>query len=474
MRVPVSVDRRLPLSLQRQIYDAWRRGILDGRFRRGDQVPSTRELASALAVSRATVTAAYDQLIAEGYFEGVHGSGTFICRELPEEPLRPDITARVARAAAPVRLSRHASRLRDWPARPPLLPGMVDLARTGPDIDYFPFTLWRRLLMRHLRRVRPRVVTHSAPAAGHEGLRQEIAAYVARSRAVRCDPGQVIVVNGSQQALDLCMRVLVDEGDAVAVEDPAYPGTRHLCTAYGARIVPIAVTVDGLRVAGLPETARIVCVTPSHQFPSGVSMSLARRLELLDWARTHSAVVIEDDYDSEYRYSGAPLPALQGLGRGASVIYVGTYSNVMFPGLRLGYVIVPRDLVRPFTRAKSLADRATPMLEQAALADFKREGHLERHIRRMRRLYRRRREALLEEMARHFGDSATVQGDAAGMHALVKFEARDIAARAARQGVRLISAAPYYASGRAPGEFIISFAATPERTLAEGIRRLAK
>ena len=473
MQVPITVDRRSAVPLQRQIYENWRRGILDGRFRRGDRVPSTRELADALGLARATVTAAYDQLVAEGYFEGVPGSGTFVCRTIPDEPLFRPAAGRGTAPAAPVRLSRYASRLRDWPARPPLLPGMVDLARTGPDLAGFPFPLWRRLLMRHLRRVTPRLLTHSAPPAGHDGLREEIAAYLARSRAVRCRPDQVIVVNGSQQALDLCMRVLVDDGDEVAIEDPGYPGTRHLCTAHGARLSPVAVTAEGIHVGGLPPAARLVYVTPSHQFPAGVSMSLARRVELLEWARARNAVIVEDDYDSEYRYSGPPLPSLQGLSDAVHVVYIGTYSNVMFPGLRLGYLVVPRDLAIPFTRAKSLADRATAMLEQAALADFMREGHLERHVRRMRRLYGRRRQVLVESLARHFGDTATIQGDAAGMHALVTFAARDIPARAARQGVRLIAAGPYYVSGRAPGEFIISFAATPERTLAEGIRRLA-
>ncbi len=474
MRVPITVDPRSRLSLHRQIYEGWRRGILDGRFRGGDRLPSTRELAGALGISRATVTAAYEQLVAEGYFEGVQGSGTFVCRTIPDQPLFRPRPGEPGNGPAPAaRLSRYGSRLRDWPARPPLLPGMVDLARTGPDVAAFPLALWRRLLVRHLRRVTPRLLTHSAPAAGHDGLREEIAAYLARSRAVRCRPDQVIVTNGSQQALDLCMRVLVDEGDEAAIEDPGYPGTRDLGTAHGVRVAPVAVTPEGIDVARLPPAARLVHVTPSHQFPSGVSMSLARRLELLEWARARAAVVVEDDYDSEYRYSGPPLPSLQGLSESVHVVYIGTYSNVMFPGLRLGYLVVPRDLAVPFTRAKSLADRATAMLEQAALADFMREGHLERHIRRMRRLYGRRRQVLVESLARHFGDAATIRGDAAGMHALVTFAARDIPARAAARGVRLIGAAPYYASGRAPGQFIISFAATPERTLAEGIRRLA-
>jgi GntR family transcriptional regulator/MocR family aminotransferase len=474
MRVPIAFDRASKVPIQRQIYDGWRRGILSGRFRRGDRVPSTRELATALSVSRAMVTAAFEQLIAEGYFESVHGSGTFISGELPDQP----VAHRTRRTAAtpsrlPVRLSRYASRLEANALRPSASASAVNLSKFGPDLDAFPFGLWRRLLTRHLRDVTPALFTHSEHGAGYAPLRQEIAAYVARSRAVTCDAGQVVIVNGSQQALDLCMRVLVDPGDEVALEDPGYAGTRHLAAAHGARIVAVGVTRDGLRIADLPGAARLVYVTPSHQFPTGVSMSVTRRLELIDWARPRGTVIVEDDYDSEYRYSGPPLPALQGLSDAVSVVYIGTFSNVMFPGLRIGYVILPPALVEPFTRAKWLADRYTTLLEQAALADFIREGHLERHIRRTRRLYKRRREALIESLDRQFGTDATVRGDSAGMHTLVRFAAKDIRARADRNDVRILSADSHYMSRESPNEFVIGFAATAERTLAEGVKRLA-
>src|SRR5688500_18497962 len=449
MRVPIPLDRASAIPLQRQIYDGWRRGILSGRFRRGDRVPSTRELATALGISRATVTAAFDQLIAEGYFEAAQGSGTFITRNLPDQPV-----ARGARRAAgnsriaPVRLSKYASRLEAAAPRPAAVPGMIDLSTFGPDLGRFPLALWRRLLTRHLREVTPALFALSEHGTGYAPLRQEIAAYVARSRAVTCDAGQVLIVGGSQQALDLCMRVLVDPGDNVALEDPGYAGTRLLAAAHGARIVPVGVTGDGLRMADLPEAARLVCVTPSHQFPTGVSMSVTRRLELIDWARPRGAVIVEDDYDSEYRYSGPPLPSLQGLSDTVSVVYIGTFSNVMFPGLRIGYVVLPRPLVEPFARAKWLAARYTTLLEQAALAGLMREGHLARHIRRMRRLYRLRRDALIAALDKHFGADAIVRGDAAGMHALVRFAATDIRARAERNGVRMVSADGHYMSGK--------------------------
>jgi GntR family transcriptional regulator/MocR family aminotransferase len=227
-------------------------------------------------------------------------------------------------------------------------------------------------------------------------------------------------------------------------------------------------------VGALGRRTRLVCVTPSHQFPTGTSMSLRRRFELLHWAGTHGAVILEDDYDSEYRYSGPPLPALYGLAGAVPIIYVGTFSNVMYPAMRLGYVIAPPGFVDAIRRAKWLTDRFTALHEQAALADFIRDGHLERHVRRMRRVYKRRRDALTAALTRYFGDAATVHGDAAGMHLLVRFATAGIAARAKRQGVRLLSADAYYSSGRSPNEFIFGFSAIGERTLIEGIRRLAE
>jgi GntR family transcriptional regulator/MocR family aminotransferase len=233
------------------------------------------------------------------------------------------------------------------------------------------------------------------------------------------------------------------------------------------------VTADGIAVRDLPERARLVYVTPSHQFPTGVSMSLARRLELLDWARRRRVAIIEDDYDSEYRYSGAPLPALQGLAGAVPVIYVGTFSNVMFPGLRIGYLIVPPSLVEPFARAKWHADRHTTLLEQAALADFLHDGHLERHVRRMRRLYKRRRDTLIDALEAHFGDGVEVTGDAAGLHVVVRFRSNSVAGSARRNGVQLASTSPYYLSHAPANEYILRFAAVGERALREGVKRLA-
>ncbi|MBS1856041.1 MAG: PLP-dependent aminotransferase family protein [Acidobacteria bacterium] len=463
MRAAITLDPASATPLQRQIYDEWRRGILTGRFRGGDRVPSTRDLARTLGVSRATATAAYEQLIAEGYLEAARGSGTFVSRELPDDLLRAGRGRARPAAAPPVS------------AEPRDSGGWVRFSsQWRPDLKEFPFALWRRLLNRHLRGRRADLFDYCAIDGGYPPLREEIAAYVARSRAVECGAGQVIVVNGSQQALDLCARLLMQAGDPVAMENPGYQGARRIFEARGVRLLPVRIDASGIAVSEIPAGARAVYVTPSHQFPTGVSMTVARRLELIEWARRNEAWIVEDDYDSEYRYSGPPLPAMQGLAAGAPVIYVGTFSKVMFPGLRIGYLIAPRKLVPAFVRAKWLVDRQTPYLEQAALADFLREGHLERHIRRTRRIYGRRRAVLTESLTRHFGDGARCVGDAAGMHVLVRFLDPEVAARAAARRVELASSALYY-MGKAPeDEFVFGFAAVGERSIREGVRRLAR
>ena len=480
MRVAMVLQRASLMPLHRQIYEQWRTGILTGRFRRGERVPSTRELATTLAVSRSTVTESYEQLIAEGYLDATQGSGTFVCHELPDEALRPGRARITVKDEEPaIRLSRYGAGLCEDFVYPEIPPGFIRFTHWRPDLERFPFALWRKLVTRHLRGAKHELYDYAdlfdyaEQSAGYAPLRREIAAYVARSRAVRCTPEQVVIVNGSQQGLDLCVRLLLEPGDAVAFENPGYQGARQIFQAYGAPLRPARIDDDGIVIGDLGRKARLVYVTPSHQFPTGVSMSLARRLELIEWARGQSAAIIEDDYDSEYRYSGAPLPSLQGLSRGVPVIYIGTFSKVMFPGLRIGYVVAPQRLVAALKRAKWLADRHTSLLDQAALTDFIREGHLERHIRRMRRLYGRRRQVLVESLARHFGAGAQVRGDAAGMHLLVKFDDDRIAERAAASKVLLMSASAYYLTKAPRGEFIFGFSSIGEGTIREGVKRLA-
>jgi GntR family transcriptional regulator/MocR family aminotransferase len=474
MPVPFVLDRAAGAPpLHRQIYERWRGAILSGRFRPGERVPSSRAFAADYGIARITVTAAYEQLLAEGYFETRQGSGTFVSSDLPDEALRPLRLAGPGPIAAPrMRLSRYAARLGDIRrlSRPT---GVLDLSNPTADLTRFPFPLWRRLVSRHLKRPSTTLFDHPAPG-GHPGLRDAVSRYLSRARAVRCTSEQVIIVSGSQQALDLCARLLLDPGDEAAVEEPGYPGARQLFAAHGAALTTMTVTDSGPSLDRLSRRTRLVHVTPSHQFPLGVSMPLARRLELLEWARSHGAVVVEDDYDSEYRYSGPPLPAMHSLADGAGVIYVGTFSNVMFRGLRLGYLVVPRDLVRPFAAAKWIADRNTAMLEQAALADFLNEGHFDRHVRRMRRLYKRRRDVLLDALAREFADEAQVRGDAAGMHVTVRFRSgAAVRAAAERSGIALASTAIYYLAKPPSNEFIFGFSAIGERAIRTAVRRLA-
>lgn len=475
MHAAILVDRASDAPLHRQIYDQWRQGILTGRFRRAERVPSTRELSIALEISRSTVTQAYDQLIAEGYLETAQGSGTFVCRKLPDELLRPNHQqVHPVEETPAIRLSRYGMGLNQDFSYPSPPPGFIGFTQWRPDLNLFPIAIWRKMMLRGLRTAAPKLFDYSDESAGYGPLRDEIAAYVSRSRAVRCTAEQVVIVNGSAQGIDLCVRLLLEPGDEVAIENPGYHGAHRIFAGYGARLRPARVDENGIVIGDLGKKARLVYVTPSHQFPQGVAMSLARRLELIEWSRQHNAVLMEDDYDSEYRFSGPPLPSLQGLATGVAVIYIGTFSKVMFPSLRIGFVIAPKSLVARVQRAKWLADRQTPIPGQAALADFISEGHLERHIRRMRRIYGVRRDALVESLERHFGDRVQIRGDAAGMHLLVRFEDERIAEKAAAAKVQLVSSRACYLTEPPAGEFILGFSSIGERSIREGIRRLAE
>jgi GntR family transcriptional regulator/MocR family aminotransferase len=474
MRTAVVIDRSSPVPLSRQIYDFWRSGILSGRFAAGERIPSTREVAAGLDLSRGTITAAYEQLVSEGYFQTTHGSGTFVCRQLPEKLLHAASAARRrGEHGVPAPLSSFGRRLQEDFRYLRRRPGYICLSHWGPDLSLFPLALWHRSYVRSLRGLGPEALNYTDQARGYEPLCEEIAKHVARSRAVTCSADQVVVVNGSQQGLDLCARLLLDSGDEVAIENPCYAGASRIFEACGARLRPIQVDDEGMACSRLNETTRLAYVTPTHQFPTGVAMSLRRRLELIDWARRNQAAIIEDDYDSEYRYSGAPTPSLQGLASDIPVIYCGTFSKVMFPGLRVGYLIVPKPMVTAFTRAKWLTDNHTTTHQQAALYQFMKDGHLERHIRRMRRTYGLRRAALVESLHRYFGERVSVLGEAAGMHAYVRFRDPGVAARAERHKVQLREVGPYFLEKAPNNELMIGFSMSPERTLREAIRRLA-
>jgi GntR family transcriptional regulator/MocR family aminotransferase len=471
-------------ALVQRVYGALRRAILAGEVSPGSRLPSTRALARELDVSRNTVLLAYDQLLAEGYAEGQRGSGTYVTRTLPD-------ASRAAPAPIARRTDPRPPRLSEYGRRigPGMVPGPAasvaprvrwDFRYGVPAVEDVTQRAWRRLLARHARLAsRPRM--GYGPAEGVPTLRRVLADYLRRARGLACTPEQVLVVNGSQQAIDLAARVLLDPGCRVVIEDPHYQGARRVFHAAGARVVAVPVDAEGLDVRRLPRAdVRLAYVTPSHQFPTGVVMSLPRRLALLDWARRARAIVLEDDYDSEFRYEGRPIEALAALDGGVRVLYVGTLSKVLFPALRIGYVVLPPALVEPFRAAKWLADRHTATLEQEALAEFIGEGHFERHVRRARTHHAARRIALLDALRECLGDRAEVVGANAGVHLLVWL--RGVAAealpaivdRAAAAGVGVYAVSAYYARPPSRAGLLLGYGSLEAREIQDGIRALAR
>ncbi|HEX2093785.1 MAG TPA: PLP-dependent aminotransferase family protein [Longimicrobiaceae bacterium] len=417
----VSIDPDSPEPLYRQVYQEIREAILRGRVAPGTRLPSTRTLAAELNVSRNTILTAFEHLWAEGYLEGKVGSGTRVSRELPDELLQ------VGAQATPVRpllsrtpsISRRALVVAEAPFHLSSVSGPPRPFQVGlPAVREFPLDLWRRLAARRWRRSASELLNYGV-SAGYRPLREVIASYLGSSRGVKCTADQVLIVAGSQHALDLAARVLLNPGDAVWMEDPGYHAARGAFIAAEAQIHPVPLDREGfdltMALERAPE-ARLAYVTPSHQFPVGVTMSLRRRLELLQWASRSSGWILEDDYDSEFRYVSRPISALQGLDEDGRVIYTGTFSKVLFPSLRLGYLVVPDEVVDAFTAMLVFASTQAPTIEQAILTDFIAEGHFERHIRRMRSLYHERQEALIATVNQEVKGLLEVRAAEAGMH----------------------------------------------------------
>ena len=470
----------IPLSesgvpLFRQLYTSLRQAILAGAFRAGEKIPSSRELAEQLGISRTVVLLAYDQLLAEGYLVGRQGSGTYVSSAVSAG------RSAGSKESAKLRLSHFGSAAAEawsrvnYPQRPVRkLP--YDFASGISDIENFPFEMWRRILLRCARRA-PVSDLDYGPAGGNTKLREAICAHLRRSRAVACDASQVIVVNGSQQALDLIARVLIEPGDCVALEDPSYQGTTEALRAAGARLIPVSVDKDGVSPSKLPANARLAFVTPSHQFPTGVILPLARRVALLDWAKRRNAILIEDDYDGEFRYDGQPLESLQGLDQEGRVIYIGTFSRTVFSTLRIGYLIAPKRLVRAFLAAKWLSDRQTATLEQEALAEFISSGMYERYLRRLRRRNAARRDALLSAIRTYLKDRVKVTGYEAGGHVVLwpqpGISEKVVIERAAAEGVRVYGLSGYHLRRSDRSGIILRYSRMNETQIREGIRRLS-
>jgi GntR family transcriptional regulator/MocR family aminotransferase len=351
-----------------------------------------------------------------------------------------------------------------------------DFAYGRSDVEIFPFEMWRRMLLRHARKAPVRELDYG-PAAGSLALREAIAVHLRRSRAVACDASQVIVVSGSQQALDLIARVLIERGDRVAIEDPIYQGTSEILRTAGAHLLPVPVDREGLRPANLPKDANIAFVTPSHQFPTGAVLPLARRLELLEWARRKDAVVVEDDYDGEFRYEEQPVESLQGLDSEGRVIYIGTFSRTIFSALRIGYLIVPKSLVAAFTSAKWLCDCHTATLEQETLAEFIGSGLYERHLRRVRRRNAGNRDVLLDAIGKYLGDRVEVTGDGAGAHVVLwpskRISESVVIERAATRGVGVYGISGYFLTRPSRSGLMLGYSRLKKEEIHEGIRRLS-
>jgi GntR family transcriptional regulator/MocR family aminotransferase len=469
----------------RQLYAQLRTAILTRRLAPGARLPSSRLFATELGCARGTVLLAFDQLIAEGYVTSAGGSGTFVADELPDDLLsvrsRGRSHADGAERAAPLILSRRADALLALAARPQAAPFGMPFAVGQPALDHFPCEIWAKLLEQAWRRPDPAMLLAGYPA-GHPRLREAIADYLRAARGLDCRPDEVIVTAGTQHAISLVARLILDPGDPVWLEEPCYPGLRATLMAAGARTVPVPVDRDGLSVAEgrrLEPGARLAVVTPSRHYPLGTVMSLPRRIELLGWAEETGAWIIEDDYDSEYRYRGRPLEPLRLLDQTRRVLYVGTFSKVLFPTLRLGYLVAPPALADALGKSVTTLEPTASMVAQLALARFIAGGHFAVHLRRMRHLYAARQAALIDAAGAMLGDVLVLEADDAGMH-VVGFPAEDrpfddraIAQQAAASDIVVTPLSRHYASPSGRSGLMFGYTAVRPERLAPALERLA-
>ncbi|WP_076997575.1 PLP-dependent aminotransferase family protein [Variovorax sp. KK3] len=456
----LSLDRRQPTPLYRQICDRFRAAIDKGLLKPGERVASARSLAGELGVARGTVELAYTELSGQGYLMARGQAGTTVSLTLPPRAL--------ARGGAA-------------PAPPPSMPALMPVGEPAPlqlglpALDAFPRKLWARLVARRARSLSLAHLNYGDPA-GYAPLREAIAAHLLVARGVACSPAQVFVTAGHRASLGLVASTLLSPGDRVWVEEPGFPPTNDVLKSSGQRLVPVPVDGEGLSVSDgrrRAPTARLAVVTPSHQAPLGHAMSMARRLELLDWAQSARAWVMEDDYDGEYRYSGHPLPALKSLDRRERVVYAGTFSKVLCPGLALAYLVVPAPLIERFARATARASNGPPQFTQAVVCDFMREGHFARHIKKMRLLYARRRALLAGELLRTFGAAVDIELQSGGMHLIARFDGlgSDLALdqRAKAAGLRCSALSERYVAAPRREGLLMSFTNVPSLQVAQSL-----
>lgn len=466
-------DRNTPAY--RWLYEALRTEILECRLRPGARLPGTRDLAAQYGLARGTIVSAFEQLEAEGYVDGSVGSGTYVSRVLPEDLLQASRPARSQPAAATRtrRVSAYAKRVPEYPGPDPQ---PARAFRTDlPALDLFPAALWTQIAAKRLRRLSmPSLV--GSEALGYRPLREAVAEYLVTSRGVKCDAEQIAIVTGVQDALDLTARVLLDRGDRVCLEDPGYQSAAGVFESVGAKVVPVALDAHGMKV---PRTrdARLAYITPAHQFPMGMTMPIARRLELLEWAQRTGALIFEDDYDSEYRYCGRPVPSLQGLDSAGQVLFCGTFNKVLFPSLRLAYLVLPPDLVPAFTAAISITRRYGPLLDQLVLREFIADGHFARHLRRMRQIYAERLGILTESAHERLAGLVEISDVEAGLQTVGwlrdGIDGEAATAAAAARNVEVAPLSRYSRKYKAREGLKLGFAAYDAREIRRGVRELA-
>lgn len=467
----MSVDRSSEEPMHRQIYGALRRYVLDGQIQPNTLLPSTRSLAEDLRVGRNTVIAAYDQLLAEGFIEARAGSGTWVA---PIQQNRVATTPRPNPGAA-ARLSRRGQTIVDGP-QPPRNAGVINFHPGVPETESFPFSIWSSLLVRNARS-RDESLLGYLSFAGHPGLRRSIASNISLSRGINCTADQVIIVTGAQAALDLVSRVLMDEGDHVWMEEPGYLGAKSAFLASGAKLAPLKVDRRGWYLAdpALPPP-RLIYVTPSCQWPFGTTMRIEERLQLLDIAERNGAWVIEDDYDGEYRFRGRPVPALRGLDHSDRVVYIGSFGKTLIPALRIGYLIVPRELSTSFDKAVSITGQFAPLILQATVDDFIRQGYFATHLKRMRRLYARRQANFVRLCREHLGAWITIEENDSGMQLLAAFKRplndSEVVAAAVKEGLDVQGISINYHSTTPEHGLLLGYAAMDERQILRAILAL--
>ena len=488
-----------------QLAESLRKAILGGKLARGHRLPSSRDLARQLVVSRTTVVTAFEQLVAEGYLQSTTGAGTYVSEQLPEEQQivrfsglpRPS----VANATAPQApylsdsaqrwLEEESSEPREGRARlQPFRPGV-------PALDAFPVELWSRIYRQRWRRFSESDLSYG-PTAGYEPLRKSIASYVGLHRGVRCTADQVVIVLGTQQAVDLVGRITIERGDGVLFEDPGYRNARASLIANGAKIIPMQVDEQGAVLSSRLRARRdvkLAYVTPSHQYPLGVTLSIERRMELIDWASESGGLILEDDYDSEYRYAQRPIPSLQGLDGNDRTIYIGSFSKVVFPALSMGYVVLPKPMVEALVTMQSIVGRTPSLLDQVVLNDFIEEGHFDRHLRRMRGVHRSRRDALVEAVQRYVPKQLELLGDEAGLHSAARLKGpraksdRSVSARLLEQKIVAPAISDYYFDPQVGGArrskkaseertdrvngLVLGFASTSPSRIRAAVRKMA-